>query len=245
MAYQAISAVGVAGTNALVSKKQAKNLEEEMERMRTDMARYNEVGIASGSDSNYVLQQEIQRLKAELAAQQPTSIDSIGGISSLEAEIAQLRQDLDTYKNDNDPIAREVPTKSITEPELSNNSVVNNLLSMQLEKIFFNVNEVTVKPVYHKTLQFVARSLNSHPTLGLQIDGYTDKTGAIATNQRLSLLRANAVKNYLLQQNVNIDQLYVNSFGEKMPFANNSTTSGQILNRRVELKFVQPALAQN
>jgi outer membrane protein OmpA-like peptidoglycan-associated protein len=114
-----------------------------------------------------------------------------------------------------------------------------NLVNLQLEKILFNINEVTVKPAYYATLNFIATNLRKYPSLTLKIDGYTDKTGSLTINEKLSRQRAESVKNYLLNKNVPATQLQINNHGPNEPIAENNTKTGQALNRRVELQFVK------
>ncbi|MGN6438783.1 MAG: DUF5723 family protein [Agriterribacter sp.] len=129
----------------------------------------------------------------------------------------------------------------VVQKEIAKTKTIDNtrdhLLTMQLEKILFKVNQVTIQPLYRKTLNFVADNLNTYPELALQIDGYTDKTGTPAINERLSLQRANAVRRYLLNRHVQPDQLRVQQHGADEPIADNTTSTGQALNRRVELRF--------
>lgn len=69
------------------------------------------------------------------------------------------------------------------------------------------------------------------------IIGHTDSDGADAANEKLSLDRANAVKNYLVDGfGINSDNLTVMGKGESEPVADNSTADGKAKNRRVEFK---------
>ncbi len=71
------------------------------------------------------------------------------------------------------------------------------------------------------------------------IEGHTDKRGDPARNQRLSEQRAEAVKNYLVQ-NFGLDdsRFEAKGFGSSRPFAPEDTPEGFALNRRVEFKKV-------
>lgn len=84
-------------------------------------------------------------------------------------------------------------------------------------------------------LDSVARALVQHPELRAKAIGHTDSTGGADLNQRLSLDRAHAVTNYLVQRGVNGGYLMAEGRGPNAPIADNSTTQGRALNRRVEL----------
>ena len=65
------------------------------------------------------------------------------------------------------------------------------------------------------------------------ISGYTDNKGKDATNQRLSYHRAVAVVKALVKHGVPASMLTAQGFGKENPVADNSTTEGRALNRRV------------
>jgi outer membrane protein OmpA-like peptidoglycan-associated protein len=75
----------------------------------------------------------------------------------------------------------------------------------------------------------------SHPGLKLAVEGYTDTTGTAAFNQTLSEQRANAVRDYLIQQGLDAGSITAQGFGPADPVASNDTPQGRQQNRRVEI----------
>ncbi len=75
----------------------------------------------------------------------------------------------------------------------------------------------------------------SHPGLKLAVEGYTDTTGTTAFNQTLSEQRANAVRDYLVQQGLDAGSVTAAGFGPANPVAGNDTPKGRQQNRRVEI----------
>jgi outer membrane protein OmpA-like peptidoglycan-associated protein len=75
----------------------------------------------------------------------------------------------------------------------------------------------------------------SHPGLHLAVEGYTDTTGTAAFNQTLSEQRANAVRDYLIQQGLDAGTITAQGFGPADPVASNDTPQGRQQNRRVEI----------
>jgi OOP family OmpA-OmpF porin len=67
------------------------------------------------------------------------------------------------------------------------------------------------------------------------IIGYTDSTGEPEYNLDLSLRRAQAVREYLVETGVPADKLRVIGRGEADPIAPNTTAEGRAQNRRVEI----------
>lgn len=68
--------------------------------------------------------------------------------------------------------------------------------------------------------------------------GYTDSIGSDAYNKKLSLRRAQAVKDFLVKQGVDEKNIYVEGKGESNPVASNKTAAGRAKNRRVEIEVV-------
>jgi OmpA-OmpF porin, OOP family len=87
-------------------------------------------------------------------------------------------------------------------------------------------------------LDGVASGLKQHPLLKVQLQGYTDSTGSVAYNMRLSRRRADAVREYLIGDGVDPSQLTTRGFGPEHPVASNRTADGRSQNRRVVLEVL-------
>jgi len=68
----------------------------------------------------------------------------------------------------------------------------------------------------------------------IEVGGNTDNTGDAAANLALSQQRADAVRNYLVQQGVPAPQLTAKGYGDTHPIASNDTDEGRFRNRRIE-----------
>ena len=75
----------------------------------------------------------------------------------------------------------------------------------------------------------------SYPGLQFNVEGHTDSTGSLATNNDLSLRRAGAVREYLIAQGIAPERIDVAGLGPSRPVADNSTDAGRARNRRVEI----------
>jgi OOP family OmpA-OmpF porin len=88
-------------------------------------------------------------------------------------------------------------------------------------------------------LQEIANALKANPRLKAEIQGHTDSRGSLALNERLSQERADAVRNYLIDQGIAPQRLTARGYGPHKPIASNDTEAGRAQNRRVELKPLQ------
>lgn len=84
------------------------------------------------------------------------------------------------------------------------------------------------------TLDEVVAVLNAHPDLVVSVVGHADDTGPSDYNYTLSIKRAEAVTEYLVEAGVSENQLSEKGIGEGRPVASNSTDDGRQRNRRVE-----------
>jgi len=91
---------------------------------------------------------------------------------------------------------------------------------------------------FHDVLDSVILVLQEFNKTVIVVAGHTDSTGSAEYNQALSERRANSVAEYLLSSNVVAERIETVGFGEDVPNADNSTSAGRSLNRRVELSLL-------
>ncbi|MGH9355438.1 MAG: OmpA family protein [Terriglobia bacterium] len=108
-------------------------------------------------------------------------------------------------------------------------------LVVTMSQVLFNTGKYTLQPDTRVMLAKLAGVLLTYPGLKIEVDGYTDTTGSEATNDKLSQQRADAVRDFLVQQGVASDSISSRGLGESNPVAPNDTATGRGLNRRVEI----------
>lgn len=81
----------------------------------------------------------------------------------------------------------------------------------------------------------LAAVLQARPDWRVTIVGHTDSTGSEVINLALSLRRAEAVRDELINNGVATEMLLVTGAGSTKPIADNDTAEGRALNRRIEL----------
>ncbi len=104
--------------------------------------------------------------------------------------------------------------------------------------VTFDTNQATIRPGFQPVLNSVAKVINEYDKTMVEIIGYTDSTGSAATNNALSLRRANAVSNYLRLQGVDGNRIVTDGLGSQKPIASNATAAGREQNRRVEITLI-------
>lgn len=102
------------------------------------------------------------------------------------------------------------------------------------ENLLFDINKYEIKTTYYPSLTEMARVLNKYPKTNILITGYTDNTGTQKINLELSKKRADAAKEFLINNQVSSYRIYTWGLGDKNPVASNDTEEGRSQNRRVE-----------
>jgi OOP family OmpA-OmpF porin len=108
-----------------------------------------------------------------------------------------------------------------------------------LRGVHFDFDKATIRSDSVPILREAANTLKENPSVNVIVEGHTDSKGTEEYNQKLSVRRAQAVKDYLEKLGVAANRMTVRGKGEGQPVASNDTEEGRAENRRVEL-LVQP-----
>jgi outer membrane protein OmpA-like peptidoglycan-associated protein len=109
--------------------------------------------------------------------------------------------------------------------------------------ISFDVGSAAIKPQLRAVLDPFATSLQGDPAAQITIVGHTDSTGSDALNNRLSIERADSVRDYIVTRGVAAGRVSTAGRGDREPIADNNSDAGRAKNRRVEIFLREPAPA--
>ena len=117
-------------------------------------------------------------------------------------------------------------------------SGVVNRLNEFAKILLFNTAQATFMDSSFDTLDTIVEILKEYPTARFSIEGHTDSVGSESSNMRLSISRANAVRDYLISKGIPDTQIEAKGFGESQPISDNKTKTGRALNRRVTVNLI-------
>jgi outer membrane protein OmpA-like peptidoglycan-associated protein len=102
--------------------------------------------------------------------------------------------------------------------------------------VFFKSNSTELTQESKKTLKRVIKEIEKNSPCVIDIIGHTDTTGSAKLNKRLSLNRANYIKNLIFQnRNIKISKLRVKGYGEERLFVKTLNNIPEPKNRSVEI----------
>lgn len=109
-------------------------------------------------------------------------------------------------------------------------------LVIRLRSIQFPVGSTVVLTESYPLMAKVQRAIQTFPEPRVVIEGHTDSTGSTEVNDRISQLRAEAVKAYLTANNtVPQDRIVAVGKGFSEPLASDRTPEGRAQNRRIDV----------
>jgi outer membrane protein OmpA-like peptidoglycan-associated protein len=183
--------------------------------------------------------------EAEETPKRLTTVYSLSGITELYNPRFENEKVLLSYQNKIAVREGEPPSnpEKLTEEELQRiRSKLNSIHTQEVlfisDKINFEVNSATILPTSHEELAKIVKILQEK-NARIRIEGHTDSQGTAPFNQTLSVQRALAIRQYLVQKGIDPDTLVVAGYGSSKPVASNATEKGRALNRRVEFIVIE------
>ena len=102
-------------------------------------------------------------------------------------------------------------------------------------RLLFNSNSDMLNAPQRGNVERVAKALHSVGIEQLRVEGHTDNLGSQAYNQQLSLRRAQAVAQVLIDAGMSPERVEVQGFGFSRPLVQNDSQADRKENRRVAI----------
>ncbi len=193
--------------------------------------------VAKQQAQDQAAQSQLQAQQAALAAQQAQAAKAQADADRARAEAqaaeAQARAAA-ANKQVEDANAIRERLRNQLNSVLATSETARGLI-VNMSDVLFDTGKYTLKPDTKIALAKVAGILQAYPGLKLQVEGYTDSVGGDDYNQKLSENRAGAVRDFLVQQGVQMNNISSTGYGKADPVADNGTAQGRAQNRRVQL----------
>jgi type IX secretion system PorP/SprF family membrane protein len=175
-------------------------------------------------------QQERQKTVARRIPQQPKplkdTVTTLAGTPAITAAPATPPA-VEVAKNDSSGVAAHAVAGKISREPL--------VIEKITLRFHFEYNSVDLDDETEAFLDNLKVTLQQDENLKLKIVGHTDNIGPAKFNSRLSLKRAEAVRDYLLRAGIDLRRLTAEGKGMSQPLNGNETAEEQAKNRRVEI----------
>ena len=131
--------------------------------------------------------------------------------------------------NEANPAKHGCPLVVFTEKEIEIN-----------EQVQFEVDRAIIRPASDPLLDQIVQMIKAHPEIKkLEIQGYTDNSGAKQHNKILSGSRAESVRKALIKRGLKDNLLVAKGYGQDNPLVENDTEANKAKNRRVQFKILE------
>jgi outer membrane protein OmpA-like peptidoglycan-associated protein len=118
-------------------------------------------------------------------------------------------------------------------------------LIANMSDVLFKTGSFELLAGARERLAKVSGIVMAYPGLHLDVEGHTDSVGSDDYNMQLSQKRAQAVRDYLVQQGIPDNTIASRGLGKSTPVATNDTAEGRQQNRRVELVLTGEAIGMS
>jgi len=213
------------------AQKQAEAAKAEAERLKAEAVQAAQEAARQ--------KEEAEKAKAEAVAQQQALAAETAKAQQAAAQSEQLRQLAEKEK-------QELRARLLQQLNavLATRDTARGLIA-NMSDVLFKTGSFELMPAARERLAKVSGIVLAYPSLHLQVEGHTDSVGTDEYNQTLSEKRADAVRDYFVQQGVSTDAIEARGFGKTEPIASNDTPEGRQQNRRVELVLSGDAIGNS
>src|SRR5256714_7993101 len=178
---------------------------------------------------------EAEQAKAEALAQQQALAEQAASAQKAAAESEQMRQEADQLRQQAEA-QRQQAEKEKQELRARLLQQLNSILSTRdsarglianMSDVLFKSGSFELLPGARERLAKVSGIVLAYPSLHLEVEGHTDSIGTDAYNLQLSERRAEAVRDYLVQQGISNQTIVARGLGKSATVAANETSEGR------------------
>jgi outer membrane protein OmpA-like peptidoglycan-associated protein len=198
------------------------------EQAKAEAEKMKQEALAAAQDAARQ-KEEAEKAKAEAVAQQQALAADAAQAHADAQKAESLRQQAEREKQE----LRERLLQQLNSILATRDSARG--LVANMSDVLFRSGSYELAPGARERLAKVSGIILAYPSLHVSVEGHTDSVGTDEYNQSLSELRAQAVRDYFVQQGISSSTIEAHGFGKTAPIASNDSPEGRQQNRRVEL----------
>jgi outer membrane protein OmpA-like peptidoglycan-associated protein len=210
------------------ARMQAEKDRAAAEQAKAEAERMKQEALAAAQEAAHQ-KEEAEKAKAEAVAQQQALAADAVQARAAAAQSEALRQQAEREKQDLRARLLQQLNSILATRDSARGLVAN------MSDVLFRSGSFELAPGARERLAKVSGIVLAYPSLHVSVEGHTDSVGGDDYNQTLSERRAQAVRDYFVQQGIASTAVEAHGFGKTAPIASNDTPEGRQQNRRVEL----------
>jgi outer membrane protein OmpA-like peptidoglycan-associated protein len=213
---------------AEAARAQAEQARAAAEKAQADALRMKQEAEAAAAEAARQ-KAEAEKAKADAIAQQQVLASEADKARAAAAQSESLRQQAEQEKAElRARLLQQLNTILATRDSARG-------LIANMSDVLFRSGSYELLPGARERLAKVSGIVLAYPSLRVAVEGHTDSIGSDEYNFSLSERRAEAVRDYLVQQGIAPSSVTSRGYGKSEPIASNDTPEGRQQNRRVEL----------
>jgi outer membrane protein OmpA-like peptidoglycan-associated protein len=201
----------------------------------------SEQRIEEGHAKQQLADGELERNRVLLAAREREAAaleeqNRLAAARNLEAEERNAQLESQTTALENEAAAAAERARQL-EAELADLQAqqTERGIVLTLGDVLFDTAQATLKAGAASTVDRLAQFMRDYPDRRVMIEGHTDSRGSDEFNLDLSERRADAVRDALVERDIDAGRIRSVGLGETYPVASNDSDAGMQQNRRVEI----------
>jgi outer membrane protein OmpA-like peptidoglycan-associated protein len=212
---------------AEAARQQAEQARVQAEQAKVDAEKAKAEALAAAQEAARQ-KEEAEKAKAEAVAQQQALAAETEKAKAAAAQSENLRQQAEKEKQELRARLLQQLNSILATRDSARGLIAN------MSDVLFRSGSFELLPAARERLAKVSGIVLAS-SLHVAIEGHTDAIGSDEYNQQLSERRAEAVRDYFVQQGVPSSAVEARGLGKTQPIASNDTPEGRQANRRVEL----------
>jgi outer membrane protein OmpA-like peptidoglycan-associated protein len=214
--------------DAEAARQQAEQARAQAEQAQAEAEKAKQEALAAAQEAARQ-KEEAEKAKAEALAQQQALAAEADKAKAAAAQSESLRRQAEQEKAELRARLLQQLNSILATRDSARGLIAN------MSDVLFQSASYELLPSARERLAKVSGIILAYPSLHLAVEGHTDSIGSDEYNQNLSEQRAEAVRDYFVQQGISANSIEARGFGKTEPIASNDTSEGRQQNRRVEL----------
>jgi outer membrane protein OmpA-like peptidoglycan-associated protein len=214
--------------DAEAARQQAEQARAQAEQAQAEAEKAKQEALAAAQEAARQ-KEEAEKAKAEALAQQQALAAEADKAKAAAAQSESLRQQAEQEKAELRARLLQQLNSILATRDSARGLIAN------MSDVLFKSGSYELLSGARERLAKVSGIILAYPSLHVAVEGHTDSIGGDEYNQNLSEQRAEAVRDYFVQQGISANSIEARGFGKTEPIASNDTPEGRQQNRRVEL----------